>query len=265
MSDGPTNEQYLNKSLDKALSILDLFDHEQEELTVTEVADKMDKRPGTIYPTLFTLVQHGYLKKEDNKKYKLGLRFLEKSNYLLTRMDLLDAAKPLLKDLASDLRCNSHLAVLYDFEVMYIHREEGYPSVTINGIIGRRAPAYCTALGKALLSGFDDEEMDTYLKKTDLVTHTPNTITDPLELEDEIAKVRERGYAIDDEEFHEGNFCVAGPVQDFEEKIIAAESVSTHKNSSLQDNLTELVERVTGACKETSRKIGYFDNGDGRR
>lgn len=262
MSEKPTNDQYLNKSLDKALSVLDLFDHQQEELTVTEVAEKMGKRPGTIYPTLFTLVKHGYLKKEDSKKYKLGLRFLEKSNYLLMRMDLLDAAKPLLKNLAAELQCNAHLAVLYDVKVMYLHREEGYPSVTITGIIGRRAPAYCTALGKVLLSGLDGCELDSYLEEVELVEYAPNTITDPLELRDELKKVEERGYAVDDEEFHEGNFCIAGPVKDFEGNVIASQSISMPKNNSVQDNLTDLVNRVTGACRETSKKIGYFDSRD---
>ena len=257
MPESASTEQYLNKSLDKALLVLDLFDHDQEALTVTEVARRMNTQPGTIYPTLCTLVKHKYLDKGPSKKYRLGLRFLEKSNYLLSRMDLLEAAKPVLKELAERLECNSHIAILYDQEVMYLHREEGYPSVTLTGIIGRKAPAHCTALGKVLLSGLEESDLDCYLETRDLTRKTQNTITNPDQLREELALVREQGYAIDDEEFTEGNFCIACPVRNFEGDIVASESISMQKSRRTRCDREYLVENVCDASRKTSEKIGF--------
>jgi DNA-binding IclR family transcriptional regulator len=261
--------KYVNTSLEKAFTILELFDRENEKLGLTEIAKRLNTRPGTLYPVLYTLEKHGYLKRNDNKKYSLGLKFLEKGNLILEQLDIRDQAKPHLRELADRCGANAHLAVLYDWKVMYLHREEGYPSVIIKEIVGRRVPAYCTALGKVLLAYLNDEELADFFAKEKLKPLTPNTITDPERLKEELSKVRKRGYAIDNEEFHEGNMCIAAPVRNYQGKVVGSVSISLPKSkfSSEYDYIKEVRDAATniskdlGFSEENNRKKQHYGKG----
>ncbi|MGQ9734975.1 MAG: IclR family transcriptional regulator, partial [Candidatus Bipolaricaulia bacterium] len=211
---------------DATFSILELFGPTVERLSATEIARRLGTVPGVIYPILYTLERYGYLERDGNKKYSLGLKFLERGNLILQQLDLRDKAKPYLKELANTYNVNAHLAVLYDWKVMYLHREEGYPSVIIKEVVGQRVPAYCTALGKVLLASLEERDLETYLAQEELKPLTPKTISDPLRLREELKRVREQGYAIDNEEFHEGNMCVAAPIRNHLRETLGAISVS---------------------------------------
>lgn len=249
-------KEYINKSLERALSIIELFNLREGKLSATEIARKLNTTPSAIYSLLYTLERHGYLERDGNKKYSLGLKFLERSNLILQQLDVQDKAKPHLRELADTLKVNAHLAVLYNNKVLYLHREEGYPSVIIKEVVGRQVPAYCTALGKVLLAALPEEELRKFLEEEKLEPLTPNTITDPRELERELRKVREQGYAIDDEEFHEGNMCIAAPVRNYQGKVIAAISISFPK-VKFSSNKESYIEKVKEAAVMTSWALGF--------
>lgn len=252
-----SEERYVNKSLQRALRVLDLFTAEDREMTATEIANCLDTLPGTVFATLRTLARFGYLVRDANKRYSLGLKLLERANLVLGRMDLRTIAQQTLKDIARANKVNTHLAVLYDWSVMYLHREEGYPSVILKEVVGTRVPAYCTALGKVLLSGFGEAFLDEYLSQVDLEPLTVFTITDPQRLRGEIAQAREQGYAVDNEEFHEGSLCLAAPVKDYRGDIIAAASLSIPKTLANGGELARFVEVIRGATSQISRELGH--------
>lgn len=252
-------ERYINKSLQKAFSILNLFSPNVKRLSATEIARRLGTTPGVIYPILYTLERHGYLERDGAKRYSLGLKFLERSNLILQRLDLRDKVKPYLRELADTYHVNAHLAVLYDRKVMYLHREEGYPSVIIKEVVGQRVPAYCTALGKVLLASLDEGELEAYLAEEELRPLTPKTIRDPVKLKEELERVREQGYAIDNEEFHRGNMCIAAPIRNHLGKTLAAISISFPKER-FSKGLP--IAQVKATALKISREMGYSLEGD---
>jgi len=250
-------ERYLNTSLAKALRVLDLFNGVEGGLSLTEIAQRMGTRPGSVYPIVYTLHKFSYLQRDpETKKYTLGLRILALANQILSSLDIREKAKPVLKRLARELEVNAHLAVLYEGEVLYLDREEAAPSVVIPSVIGRRVPPHCTALGKVLLA-YHPEALEELLAKGPLPALTPNTITNPELLRRELERVRQQGYATDWEEFHEGNICVAAPVRNYRGKVVAAISVSLPKARLTHDPLDRFVQAVVEGAKEVSSAIGH--------
>lgn len=250
-------ERYLNTSLTKALRVLDLFNGVEGGLTLSEIAQRLGTRPGSIYPILYTLNKLGYLERDaDTKRYKLGLHILALANQVLSSLDIRQVAKPVLKRLAREFSANAHLAVLYEGEVLYLDREEASPSVIIPTVIGRRVPLHCTALGKVLLA-YNPEDLEKLLAKGPLPALTSNTITNPELLRRELEQVRQQGYATDWEEFHEGNVCVAAPVHNYRGRVVAAVSLSFSKARLTRESLNTFVQAVVSGAQEVSRAMGY--------
>lgn len=250
-------ERYVNTSLAKALLVLDLFNGVEGGLSLSEIAQRMDTRPGSIYPIIYTLHKFGYLERDpETKKYSLGLRILALANQILSSLDIREKAKPVLKRLAREFEVNAHLAILYEGEVLYLDREEAAPSVVIPSAIGRRVPPHCTALGKVLLAQ-NQEALEELLAKGPLPALTPNTITNPELLRRELERVQKQGYAIDWEEFHEGNICVAAPVRNYRGKVVAAISISLPKARLTHDSLDRFVQAIVQGAHEVSSAIGY--------
>lgn len=250
--------RYINQSIKKAFSVVDLFHSENPKLSTTEIANELDLLPGSIYPILYTLKEMGYLKKDGNKNYTLGLKFLEKSNVILESLDLRDTANPYLRKLATSLEGNAHLALLHNYEVLYLEREEGSPGVTINEIVGHKVPAYCTALGKMLLTNLNQEELQNYLRQVQLKKRGPNTITDPSELKTELSQIEQKGFSVDNEEFHDHLLAVAAPVKNYKNEVTAAISVSFPKSKFPKLDIDEPVRRIKESAGKISRKLGSF-------
>lgn len=250
-------ERYLNTSLAKALKVLEFFNGVEQGLSLSEIAQRMGTKPGSAYPIVYTLHKFGYLERDpETKRYRLGLRILALANQILSSLDIREKAKPILKKLARELEANAHLAVLYEDEVLYLDREEAAPSVVIPSVIGRQVPAHCTALGKVLLA-HNAEALDRILGKGPLPALTPNTITNPEVLRRELERVRIQGYAVDWEEFHEGNICVAAPVRNYRGRVVAAVSVAFSKTRLTHDPLDRFIEAVTRKGYEISQALGY--------
>jgi len=252
--------RYLNTSLAKALRVCELFDGERVELSLSDIARALGARPGSIYPIIHTLQAFGYLERDpDTKRFRLGLKFLAIASHILSSLDIREKAKPVLRDLARGLQVNAHLAVLYEDEVLYLDREEAAPSVVLPSVIGRRVPPHCTALGKVLLA-HNPEAAERVLAGGELPKLTPYTIADPRALKEELARVRETGYALDDEEFHEGNFCIAAPLRNYRGTVVAAISVSLAKSRLEHEPQEKFVRAVLAGAETISRAMGY----DGR-
>ena len=252
-----TEGKYVNKSLQRALRVLDLFTSDDRGLTATEISKRIGTLPGTVFATLRTLERAGYLVRDESKRYALGLKLLERASLVLARMDLRATAQQTLKDVAKAHKVNTHLAVLYEQSVMYLHREEGYPSVILKEVVGTRVPAYCTALGKVLLSGLEEGSFEEYLESVTLSPLTPFTITEPGMLRSEIRKIQEQGYGVDNEEFHEGSLCLAAPVRGYEGAVIAAVSLSLPKSLATGGQLSQYVNVIREASGRISQELGY--------
>jgi len=249
-----------NLSVVKALAVLELFTTQDGYLTATQIGQALRISQGSLYPILHALEAAGYLIRDNGKRYRLGYKFLEKANLVLQQSDVQSVAKPYLKDLAIRLKANVHLGVLRNRKVLYLWREVGSGTVIISEIVGWQEPAYCTALGKTLLAFLSEEELEEYLAQEELTPLTTYTITVATRLREEIAIVRARGYAISDEEAHEGTVGVAAPVRGFSEQTRAGISISVSK-TRFEKERDVLIQAVIDVAAAISQRLGARGGG----
>jgi DNA-binding IclR family transcriptional regulator len=236
---------------------LDLFEPSIPSLSATQIARSLRVRPGSLYPALSTLERFGYLERRPDKRFRLGLKLLERGHTILQSLDMYERARPALRDLARGLLANAHLAVLHQGQVLYLGREEAAPSAVFPSIVGRLVPAHCTALGKVLLAHRTPAERRQLLAARPLERRTPRTITSLRRLEMELAAILTRGFAVDNEELNEGVVCVAAPIRDHAGVVVAAISVSLLKVRVTEARLEKIAQEVIRAAAIVSGAMGY--------
>jgi DNA-binding IclR family transcriptional regulator len=211
--------------LDKALAILDLIGR-AGACSLTRVADELGLPFSTAHRIAQALVGHGYVIRRGRGRYSLGTTILSLAAATTLRRILTGIARPILADLARHCRLCVHLGVLEDDMVTYLVKRN-FGRQQIFSAEGMQLEAYCSAIGKVLLAHQSEQRRAGYLAAGDFVALTPRTIVDPAAMRAELALVRLRGWAIDDEEILPGLRCVAVPVADGNGTICAAVSVSS--------------------------------------
>jgi len=255
--------EYLNKSLDRGLRILDLFNESATAMTASEIAADLGTSPATLYPTLHTLSSHGYLIRDGRKRYRLGMKLLERSGQVLAQSDVRRVARPHLKALARSRQVTADLGILYGREVLYLEREVGHPTAILSEVVGRRVPAHCTSLGKVLLAHLPDEERLEIVHQLPLDSYTQNTIVDPKRLLGELETIRTSGYALDVEEFHPGNACVGAPVWSHGGRVVAAISLMLPVDERVRNRDCEVeASAVVETANAISSELGYTPSTD---
>ena len=253
----PRTPRYNATSLARALTILDLFEPATPTLSATQIARRLRVRPGSLYPALSTLERFGYLERRPDKRFRLGLKLLERGHTILQHLDVYERAKPALRELAQALSANAPLAVLHQEQVLYLGREEAATSLVFPSIVGRLVPAHCTALGKVLLAHLSPGERRDLLAGRPLERRTAKTITSLRRLEAEMGGILARGYAVDDEELHEGVICLAAPVRDHAGEVVAAISVSMLKARVTEGRVEKIGQEVVRTAAIISGEMGY--------
>ncbi|MCR3921091.1 MAG: IclR family transcriptional regulator [Firmicutes bacterium] len=254
------HDKHTVQSVERALKILIVLAEAGVPLTLTQIRNLTTLNISTAHRLLHTLMNDGFISQDkDSGKYLLGLRTFEVGHAALYSMDIRTTARPFLQELVD--RCNetTNLAILDQGELVYIDQIESLNMIKIFARVGSRGPAHCTGGGKALLANLTDREFDRFLEqKTPLCSYTPLTICDPIKLKEEIVRIRNRGYALDNEELEEGVRCVAVPVWDFENKAIAAISVSG-PHTRLTDAFIQerLIPEVMAAADKVSERLGH--------
>ena len=248
-----------NKSLDRGLQVLDLFTRDIPSLSAKEIADRLGVGATTLYPFLHTLVLHGYLEVDANKRYRLGLKLLERVGELNQVYDVRSVARRELVKLSRLVAANARLAVLYGNEVLYLEQEEGGPAANIilREVVGLRVPSYCTALGKVLLAYLPSEHLDPIIDSLVFVPLTDNTIACPERLREELQAVRQRGYSTEIEELQLGASCVGAPIRGSTGRVIAAISTSVLASRAQGEELTRIIEAVQAAAADISAQLGF--------
>lgn len=249
---------YPIKVLDKTFSILDILLQHGSAMNMTEISERLEIYPSTIHRILDTLKYWGYVEQDPHtQKYQLGLKALELGMAKLHQMDLVREATPYLKELVKQCNETVHLGVLEDGEVLYLAKEESSQTIRMISYVGKRAPLHCTSLGKILLAHLLTEERKKILGEKVLPRLTENTITDKRELEKELSKIREQGFALDREENEKDVRCVAAPIRNYQGEVIAAISISSPIFRIDKNTQNDLKEALIKISKEISKRLGY--------
>jgi len=254
----PTRDGRLINSLSRGVEILRLLARAEGPAGVTEVAEELAVDPSTAYRLLATLESAGFVQQDpDTKKYSVGYGILEIASALLRRLSVVAVSDPFLRSITALTGESTHVAVLDGTRAVFVARQSGAGILRVETTIGSSEPAYCTAVGKALLADHSDADLRQLFGSEPLARHTPQTITTIEALNTEVERIRRNGYAYDDEELHPGVRCLAAPVRDYRGRLVAAFGLSMPASRLARENIPALVERITSAAAEISAQLGH--------
>jgi DNA-binding IclR family transcriptional regulator len=250
-------DKSLVRSVVLVTSILELLSN-TEELGVTEIAKHVKVHKSTVYRFLRSLTELGYVHQDPtSEKYKISLRLLDLAGHLLSGLDIRNTARPDLERISDSTHETIHLAVLERDEVIYIDKIDSNQPLRMHSYIGQKVPIYATALGKVLLAWDAQSTLQRVLGRGSLPRFTDKTITEPVDLMEELKKIRECGYALDQEESILGVFCIGAPILDIRGGVVAAISISMPKLRFKEERLPYLKDLITEGAAEISQKLGY--------
>jgi DNA-binding IclR family transcriptional regulator len=210
--------------LDRAAAILAAFDPAHRELTLAALVARCGLPRSTTHRTAETMIRLGWLDKPKDR-YRIGNRLFEISSLAPIRHELREAVLPFLQDLYSAARTTVQLGVLDGTQILVVEKIAGHQPMPMLSNAGGMIPAYCSALGRAILAYSDRAVVDTVLG-AGLPARTPRTLTSPVAVLRELHAIPERGWAIEREEGNIGISCVAAPIFGPLGDVVAAVSVT---------------------------------------
>lgn len=250
--------RYNVTSVARALDILRCFSASNPSYSLTELSRKLGIHKSTVHRLLATLEEYGFVERDPlTGHYRLGLRVLELGFAAASTLDLRREARPYLEELQKKCGETVHLAVLDRGQVVYLDKLEGQGAIRIYSQIGRRAPAHCTGLGKAMLAYLPESEVRAIIREHGLPAFTSNTITDEEELLRTLAEVRECGFARDRGEHEAPITCVAAPLLDYTRRVVGAISITCVASQTSEETMARYAELVRETAYKISRSLGF--------
>ena len=261
----PANDkpEYRVEALAKGLRILSLFNEQRPSWRVTDLAAAAGLPMPTVYRVVMTLTAEGYLDHLPNGDYRPGVKTLTLGTAALRSLDLVAIATPKLQQLGEATGETVNLAVLNGDRVLYLVRLRNSDLVTANIQVGSTLPAVTTSIGKLLLADLDEEQLqDRITPESFAAQHGPNAKVSLDELRDELVKIRQQGWAMQDEELAYGLRSVAGPILGPTGRVMAGVNLAVQaRDWSTQRVVRELRPVVLEACAEISGLIAVDSPG----
>ena len=249
------------KSLDKVFTIIELL-KKNKEMRLQEIADELDIYKSTIHRLISELCVYNYVERDNiTKKYRLGLKFLDIASYVISNLDIREAAREGIEEINNITKETVHLAILLDDKAIYIDKKESHHSIRMYSQIGKPAPLYCTGVGKAILAYQPPEILNNLLKTITFHKYTKSTIMSRKQLLTEIDEIKINGYALDNEEHEENIGCIAVPIRDYTKKVIASISITAILYRMKLLDLLKYKDIILEKSYEISKKLGYKENG----
>lgn len=246
-----------SQSLERGLAILSSFDSERPLIGVSELSRELDLSRSTTHRYIATLAALGYLQQDPGtKRYRLGPKVLDLGFSAINSMDVREIAAPHLQRLSDETGYTVNMAILDGPDVVYIERcrtsRPGQREIDLNLHVGSRLPAYCTAMGKAMLAFLSDDELEAALDGVELARRGPNTLTERDALRAELARIRVQGIAVNNEELAYGLRSIAAPIRARSGEVTAAINLAVHRSMV---SIADLVTRFGPAVRRTADDI----------
>ncbi len=229
------------------MSLLDALAEQRDPVSLKELSLRTGLHPSTAHRILNDLVTARFVDRAEPGAYQLGIRLLELGNLVKARLDVRDASLAPMRELHRATGQTVNLSIRQGDEIVYIERAVSERSgMQVVRAVGGRAPLHLTSVGKLFLAADDARIVRAYAARTGLAGHTRNSITDLPRLERELALVRARGYARDNEELELGVRCIAAGVRDDTGKLVAGLSISAPADFIQDDWIDQLCRTVDG-------------------
>ncbi|MFC1872577.1 IclR family transcriptional regulator [Chloroflexota bacterium] len=248
------------QAVKRALKVLELFSVNRSELGVTEVSQELLVNKAAVARLMFTLKENGFLTgTEEEGRYRLGWKVAVMGSVFLSSVRLREIALPYMKTLRNDLNETVDMCVLNGNSRVCVERLESTYDVRPTGTVGKQLPLHAGAMGKLLLAYMPEDKQYDYFN--DIKEHqvfTPNTITSEEGLLEEIAKIKEMGYAISRQERVALVNAVAAPLRNHSGDVVAALGISGLVNSFDEEKMkATMIPRVIEIAAKISRELGF--------
>lgn len=245
------------QSLERAIDILELLSVNPNGIQVKDISATLDLNKSTVSRMLSTLVARGYAVKNRDGSYKLGLKIVDISSIYLNNLQLKTESLPFLENLRNRTNLIVHLGAYNNEELVYLEKITSFTNLRMYSQIGKKAMLHSTGLGKAVLSTMTDREVENILTTKNLEQLTPKTMTDKNDILRDVKDIRDRGYAIDDEENELGMKCVAAPIFDYRGVSIGAISATGIVDVMTADKIKATIPLVIETAHKISEAMGY--------
>ena len=240
-----------------AIEVLQCFDAQASLLGVTEIAERVGVHKSTVSRILATLGGARFVERDEaTGRYRIGSGIVTLAAPLMANLSFVEVARPHLDALARQSRETVTLSVWSAGEAIDVAQAQGLEQIKYAPPLGMKNPAHCTATGKVFLAEINGEELPAALHLP-LKRHTPRTLCDVERLRADLKRVRERGYALNEEEFQLNLSAVAAPIRDHTGRLIATLAVSVPKFRFGADQKKALIRLMTETAGVISERLGH--------
>lgn len=210
-------------SLSKGMAVLEAFSTHPGPMSLQEIAGFAGLEKSTVQRMVYTLLQLGYLRKGlDGRGFCLSPKLLDRAFDFFRSWSLIERATPVINELQQTCQERTDLSIFDDLTICYAIRRQSKRQTFYSTLIGRRIPTYCSSGGRAVMSRLSDNEVDSILKRSNLVKFTPSTLVDPDKIRGEVHRAREAGFSLVYNETLIGEVAVAYPILDHRARPVAA-------------------------------------------
>lgn len=225
-----------------------------------ELSSELELNKSTVHRILNSLICMDYVRQDpETLKYSLSFKFCRISTQILSQNNMVDLAKPYLKQLAEQTGETIHLVQLDGMNAVYIDKvESAHNTVRLVSMVGKSIPLYCSGVGKAMLAEMPDEKVQYIWEQSDIQKLTDYTVTDFSEFKKLIDNIRKNGYAMDNEENELGVRCIAVSLRSFSGKPSYAISISAPKDRMSDERIGELKEMILETKETILKEVGGY-------
>lgn len=250
-----------NNSVRNAILVIEYLARADNPQNLSTISKDLGMNKSTAYRLLSTLEESNYIhQNESTRQYSLGARVSWLSTRFLEKNELRRTARPFLEAMSQKINETIHLGILEHSGVTYIDKINGREAVIMASQVGGRTPVHCTALGKALLAYQPEPKWHEYVEQNGLPAKTESTITEPEQFYIELKKIRDSGYSIDNIENEDGIRCVASPIFDANNNVVAAVSISSWIINMTMERVQQVIPLLKSITSDISTQMGRSEH-----
>lgn len=247
-------DQYLLSSVNNTLQLLDVLSRYQA-LSLAEMAKLVSFDKASIFRMMYTLEKNGYVQKDDQARYSLGIKFLQYGGIVSSRQSMIRTASSYMQRFCQETGMSAHLGLLSGNRIVTVHIEDPMFDIQVSARVGMSAPAYSTAMGRAILANLPFNELDALCDHFTFKRYSDKSILSMQQLMDTLQQVRDLGYASDIDDRFPGFGALGMPVFNAAGRCIAAVSFIT-LSRNLENGFDELLPPLKKMAEDISAALG---------
>lgn len=244
-------------SLQNGLDVFEMFDRTHTIVTVGEIAKHLGVHKSSASRIAATLVASGYLRPaRSTSGFQLGGKLIRLGGLATVDTTLVNVSEPVIRELVDSHGETCHVGVLDGSETVTVALVDGSRALRLHSWVGKRSPAHLSSMGKVLLAGLDEAALNRLYPNNELEVRTPFSISTVEALKVHLDKVRKQGYALDNEELEIGLRCVAMPIRDYTNRVVASIAITGTASRIQVATIDSYIEAGKAAAAQISMELG---------